>query len=254
MHRTFHSRFTGSSLMLGAFVACASGAAHADTVPGVSIIDGSVLVNGSASSPAGNSAATVPGTVTPTTVTGGGSTGSGLVSGIISIDGGVVPSSDETFVTLVGLAQASQPAGYQGFATINIGFSDPRFNSDPLTITIPQTVFYKIWNTGQQSVNFTALSGTIGANTLSAGTYRISTSFGVTVFQGQTFVEKTLDWTLRLSTTALTNLPADLNTDGVVNAADLAMLLAAWGTPAADINGSGSTGAEDLASLLAAWG
>lgn len=242
-----------SSIALVVTCALASGA-RADIVPGVLIVDGSVLVNGSASSPAGNSSAIAPGTVTPTTVTGSGSTGSGLVSGIISLDGGIIDSSGETFVTLAGMAQASQPAGYQGFATINIGFTDPSFASDPLTITIPQTVFYKIWNTGQQSVTFTALSGTIGANTLSPGTYRITTGFGVTISQGQTLVTKSLGWTLRLSTTALTNLPSDLNTDGVVNAADLAILLAAWGTAAADINGNGTTGAEDLATLLAAWG
>jgi hypothetical protein len=39
-----------------------------------------------------------------------------------------------------------------------------------------------------------------------------------------------------------------------VDATDLALLLAAWGTPAADISGNGSTGAEDLAVILAAWG
>ncbi len=48
--------------------------------------------------------------------------------------------------------------------------------------------------------------------------------------------------------------PADLNHDGVVDAADLAILLGAWGTPGADLNGDGTTDAADLAILLGSWG
>ncbi|MBL9120109.1 MAG: hypothetical protein JNL80_09370 [Phycisphaerae bacterium] len=226
---------------------------HADGIRGVLFVDGSVLINGSANSPAGPASATAPGTVTPTTVTGGGSTGSGLVSGVIDFDGGIVSGSHETFIHLTGFAQASQPAGYSGFATINVSFATLDFSSDPLVFTLPQTAFYKVWNTGQQTVSLSAVSGSVGATTLSPGTYKLSMNFGATVSAPQTLVEKTLDWTLRLSTEPLSNLPADLNLDGTVTAADLAMLLAAWGTPLADLNGNGSTAAEDLAILLAAW-
>ncbi len=49
--------------------------------------------------------------------------------------------------------------------------------------------------------------------------------------------------------------PADLNDDGIVGAADLALLLGAWGTAGpGDLDGSGSVGAPDLALLLGAWG
>lgn len=54
-------------------------------------------------------------------------------------------------------------------------------------------------------------------------------------------------------------VPGDLNGDGVVGAADLAILLASWGAcPAegdcpADLNGDGTVGAADLAILLASW-
>ncbi|MFZ9916169.1 MAG: choice-of-anchor Q domain-containing protein, partial [Phycisphaerales bacterium] len=49
--------------------------------------------------------------------------------------------------------------------------------------------------------------------------------------------------------------PADLDNSGLVDAADLAVLLAGWGGPgASDLDGSGSTDAADLATLLAAWG
>lgn len=48
----------------------------------------------------------------------------------------------------------------------------------------------------------------------------------------------------------------DLNSDGSVSAADLALLLGAWGTAggAADLNGDGVVAASDLALLLGAWG
>ena len=49
----------------------------------------------------------------------------------------------------------------------------------------------------------------------------------------------------------------DLNGDGVVGSADLAILLAAWGqNPGhpADLNGDGVVGSADLAILLGYWG
>ena len=51
--------------------------------------------------------------------------------------------------------------------------------------------------------------------------------------------------------------PADLNGDGEVGPADLAMLLAAWGICAdcpADLSNDGEVGPLDLATLLASWG
>ncbi len=50
--------------------------------------------------------------------------------------------------------------------------------------------------------------------------------------------------------------PADINSDGAVNGADLALLLGAWGQTggASDVNESGTVDAADLAALLAQWG
>ena len=50
--------------------------------------------------------------------------------------------------------------------------------------------------------------------------------------------------------------PADINRDGFVDAADLAVVLLAWGGPhpMADITGDGIVDGEDLANLLLAWG
>ncbi len=54
--------------------------------------------------------------------------------------------------------------------------------------------------------------------------------------------------------------PADLDGDGIVGAADLALLLGAWGpcpvppTCPGDLDGDGSVGAGDLAIMLGSWG
>ena len=49
--------------------------------------------------------------------------------------------------------------------------------------------------------------------------------------------------------------PADFNNDGLVNAADLGLLLAAWEDSGfTDINNDGTTNAADLGMLLADWG
>jgi hypothetical protein len=49
--------------------------------------------------------------------------------------------------------------------------------------------------------------------------------------------------------------PADLDRNGAVNSADLAILLNQWGFAGpADINGSGAVDASDLAIMLGAWG
>jgi len=50
-------------------------------------------------------------------------------------------------------------------------------------------------------------------------------------------------------------IPGDLNGDGVVNAADLAIMLGAWGTAGpGDLNSDGTVNAADLAILLGSWG
>lgn len=51
--------------------------------------------------------------------------------------------------------------------------------------------------------------------------------------------------------------PGDLNLDGIVDGADLGLMLGAWGPCAAclaDLNGSGNVDGSDLGSLLSNWG
>jgi hypothetical protein len=60
---------------------------------------------------------------------------------------------------------------------------------------------------------------------------------------------------LTLVRTANPHAEADLNNDGVVDAADLNILLAYWGMPGlSDVNGDGITNAADITVLLTAWG
>ncbi|MDA1106106.1 MAG: M12 family metallo-peptidase [Planctomycetota bacterium] len=47
--------------------------------------------------------------------------------------------------------------------------------------------------------------------------------------------------------------PGDLNSDGIVNGLDLALLLGAWGLPGGDITGDGTTDGGDLAVILGNW-
>lgn len=47
---------------------------------------------------------------------------------------------------------------------------------------------------------------------------------------------------------------ADLNGDGVVDGADLGILLGAWGTPACDLDGNGVVDGADLGIVLGKWG
>lgn len=51
-----------------------------------------------------------------------------------------------------------------------------------------------------------------------------------------------------------TPCPADLDGSGAVDGADLAILLAAWGSAGADLDADAVTSGSDLAILLAAWG
>ncbi|MDA1008771.1 MAG: dockerin type I domain-containing protein [Planctomycetota bacterium] len=48
--------------------------------------------------------------------------------------------------------------------------------------------------------------------------------------------------------------PEDLNGDGTVDGADLALMLNYWGSAAGDVNGSGTTDGTDLGILLSGWG
>lgn len=61
--------------------------------------------------------------------------------------------------------------------------------------------------------------------------------------------------TVKIAAVAPSACPADITGDGLVNSADLALLLGAWGMGGpSDLNGDGVVGSGDLALLLGAWG
>ena len=69
---------------------------------------------------------------------------------------------------------------------------------------------------------------------------------------GATNVVRSITLTVTISSAAE---PADLNIDGHVDGADLAMLLNQWGTNGtADLDHDSLVGGSDLAILLNAWG
>ena len=63
-----------------------------------------------------------------------------------------------------------------------------------------------------------------------------------------------LDLTLAISVEGDVSRPGDLDGNGVVDGADLAILLGAWGTNQYDLDGDGIVGGSDLAILLGDWG
>jgi hypothetical protein len=48
--------------------------------------------------------------------------------------------------------------------------------------------------------------------------------------------------------------PADVNLDGVVDGADLSLILNYWGTEFGDVDGDGTTNGSDLSIVLNGWG
>jgi len=84
------------------------------------------------------------------------------------------------------------------------------------------------------------------------------------MFGGSVFPEETIDnlnaklnpHGYSVSFEKLTAIPEDLNQDGVVDSADLAIFMGSWGLnpEIGDFNGDGEVDAEDMAELLAKWG
>ena len=75
-----------------------------------------------------------------------------------------------------------------------------------------------------------------------------SGSFGLGAYSCAVFTQGECDWPAQPSP------PEDLNDDGLVNGADLALLLAGWGgAGATDLDGDGATSGGDLARILGAW-
>ena len=68
------------------------------------------------------------------------------------------------------------------------------------------------------------------------------------------YVEAGVDDVRVFAATCPPENPADLDGNGVVNGADLGLLLNAWGTPQYDLAGDGTVSGADVGFLLGYWG
>jgi len=97
-----------------------------------------------------------------------------------------------------------------------------------------------------------------GGTSSASETYILSTACGLADFTTLASIGfPNTHWYVQLSGNigCQDEIPGDLNLDGIVNGADLSILLAAWGTadPVADLNDDGVVNGADLSILLANW-
>jgi hypothetical protein len=158
------------------------------------------------------------------------------------------------------LLSTDRQYGNWSIATFGNPPTDGKTVSGTVTFAVPFTFGtpFKVGIYARAAAGMRSSSGVPGNSTAEANFLNGLTWGGITgIFnaaqapvQGSTVASGSgLDWTGPLGPPN----PADLNGDGVVNGADLGMLLAAWGTPAGDLNGDGTTDGADLGVLLAAW-
>lgn len=149
-------------------------------------------------------------------------------SGVVNVD---VPLSNVGWGTL----QAMLDADYVQLPT---GSSVSVFGSLPQSIMATPGVLHLRVNPVGLPVGLTNVSGTLltsDENIPGEGDATLSFTIAITVGSAPR--------------------PGDINGDGIVNAIDLASLLAQWGGPgSADINSSGVVDGLDLAILLSNWG
>jgi len=113
-----------------------------------------------------------------------------------------------------------------------------------VTLSIPQAL-----------IGFATFAGGTSSN---SETYFLSPACGITEFDTLTSIGfPDTHWFVQLSGNigCQDGIIGDLNLDGVVNGADLTILLSAWGTsdPVADLNGDGTVNGADLTIQLSNW-
>ncbi len=183
--------------------------------------------------------------------TGGTVSGDGTIQGSLAATGGfVAPGSKLGVLTIQGSLSLSQNGGLEAV----VADYDRAGPTDRLVVTGQATLGGTLAVSlapgfrPAPSDEFTILSCASRSGTFSS----VAGCEAVDVIYGATSVKVRF-------TGGSTSSGPDLNGDGVVNAADLAILLGAWGpcpNPccAADLDGDGQVSASDLAILLGAWG
>ena len=96
-------------------------------------------------------------------------------------------------------------------------------------------------------------SGSVATPAQFAAAMETLTSIRISAEFGSEQGEETVDLD---SVVLISGCPADLNSDGVVDSADLGALLSAWGPSgsSADLNVDGIVDSADLGTMLSAWG
>lgn len=156
------------------------------------------------------------------------------------------------------------PTG-DGAALSNIGFHDTFSHSGEPFSNVDWTVGS---TPGEVSWSTEAYAANVNANALRFGTlynFRFDATTPPTAGSGTIALFKPVTATSTATTagvaipvpSAVPTLLGDLNDDGVVDGADLSILLGAWGTDGsgtgADLNGDGAVDGADLSIFLGAW-
>lgn len=153
---------------------------------------------------------------------------------ITYVSDGVTPAS-ELYIDLSVMVD-------DGFADFGIHGSDLGFGSGPGTFT------------GTYQTD--AFNGVVWPSFLVAPNSTVAAEIGAIQGSGY-FIDSTVTFDVNPAPPCPEACSSDLSGDGIVNAADLADLLGAWGpNPGhpADLDGNGQVDAADLATLLGNWG
>ncbi len=106
------------------------------------------------------------------------------------------------------------------------------------------------------TLHWTTIDG--GGGTATGGGFTLMSTIGqpdAGTMQGGSFALDGGFWAGVSTSPGAPPCVGDINGDGMVDGADLGLLLFAWGTPgAADLNGDGTIDGADLGLLLNAWG
>lgn len=161
-----------------------------------------------------------------------------MAQSTIELDG-LAPGNEQTMETL----SADLGADAMGFDPANFPIGTLRIASGSNTILVNKHV--NSTDTPCEALYVDTLIVKAGASLTTAG---------CRIYTRDAFIEGTVDDYQNII--VLTDCPADLDGDGVVNGLDLAILLATWGGPnvIADFNDDGVVDGQDLTVMLAAWG
>ena len=164
-------------------------------------------------------------------------------------------ASDSNAVTVPVAANVGTTPVDTSISVSNLGFTADQTTMDIDQVQIPSGPFSLVSGT-TTGIGATAANVVVRFNPtgLAPGTYQatatIRTSDENVPGAANSQIVATLVATLGGSSNA-----SDLNGDGVVNGADLGILLAAWGgSGTGDLNGDGTINGADIGILLANWG